>query len=124
MKEKQLTPKELEQLKLEKQKEDRTKKLFKRLKKNYEIYLFDKVQQLKQAIEQQQHQQLNPRVFETMLTTEQYQTMLIATIINELHEQYYSDNHYYCNNELFYNLKVFYHLRYKKILRQVINALF
>lgn len=123
MNNKNLTQKEQEQLQLEKQKENRTKKLFKRLKKNYNILLFDIVQDIIKTINSKLQEPINDgeAMFDYLL---QHRELIVDNLIQQLKQEYYNDNRYYCNNELFHSLKSFYLLKYKSILKTIISALF
>ena len=111
------------QIQAEQQKEKNTKKLFKQLKRNYNILLLDKVKDIKQTLTIENYTALisDKNLFKYFLQSNA--TTIIDELIQQLKEQYYNDDNYYCNTELFYNLKLYYQLHYNKTIKPIIEAL-
>lgn len=111
------------QIQLECQKENNTKKLYKRLKKEYNILLLDKVKQIKQTLNNDNYTAVinNKDLFTYFLQSNQ--STIISDLITDLYNTYYNDSNYYCNNEFFYNLKLHYQLNYNKVIKPIVTAL-
>ena len=111
---------EMQNKKLEEQKEEETEKLFKRLRKEFEIYLYEIIKRLVDIIYEKEGAKESDdyiRFFNDK------QDDIIDFLIKRLKKQYYNDERFYCSNDEFEKLRIDYAIKYKKAIKKIVLAL-